>query len=218
MKEINTVIFDMDGVIFDTEKAYLHIWSKVFSEYGYTLKKEDYISVMGKGHKAVRETFVERYGDDLPITEMYNKKDKLLAEVIENNEVPLKEGVVELLSYLRDNNYNIALATSAKRSRVDIQLKGSNIESFFNTIVTRDDIVNTKPDPEIFLKAAKNIGVNPENCIVIEDSPAGIKAAYNGNMIAFHVEDLKIADEEIIKSSQKQFKSLIEVLEYIKNL
>lgn len=215
MENINSIIFDMDGVIFDTEKEYLRIWSEVFNDYGYKLKKEDYISVMGKGHKAVVETFIERYGQCLPITEMYKEKDIRLAKVIDNNEVPLKTGVLDFLKYLKDNNYKVALATSAKRERVDKQLKGANILDKFDAIVTRDDIKNTKPNPDIFLKAANLLESNTNECLVIEDSSAGIKAAFNAKIKSFHVEDLKKADEEIINLSSKQFKSLVDIHQYI---
>ena len=218
MENIKSIIFDMDGVIFDTEKVYLRIWSEVFSDYGYKLEREDYLSVMGKGRKGVVEKFLERYGEDLPITEMYKEKDAKLAKVIDNNEVPLKKGALDLLNYLKENNYKVALATSAKRERVDKQLKGANIIDKFDAIVTRDDIVNTKPNPDIFLKACELLGSSNEECLVIEDSSAGIRAAFNAKIKSFHVEDLKVADEEIKELSTKQFKSLVDIYNYIKGI
>lgn len=214
MKEIKAIIFDMDGVIFDTERVYLDIWSKVFEKYGYKITKEIYISVMGRGRKKVKEIFLKNFGEDMPIEEMYLEKDAMLFKVIENNEVPMKLGAYDLLKYLKENNYKIALATSAKRDRVKKQIEGAEIKSFFDTVVCGDDIVNSKPNPEIFIRAACNLEVEKENCIVIEDSPAGIEAAYNANIIGFHVEDLKKADENIEKYCYKSFKNLIEVREF----
>lgn len=215
MKEIKAIIFDMDGVIFDTERVYLDIWSKVFEKYGYKITKEIYISVMGRGRKKVKEIFLKNFGEDMPIEEMYLEKDAMLFKVIENNEVPMKLGAYDLLKYLKENNYKIALATSAKRDRVKKQIEGAEIKSFFDTVVCGDDIVNSKPNPEIFIRAACNLEVEKENCIVIEDSPAGIEAAYNANIIGFHVEDLKKADENIEKYCYKSFKNLIEVREFL---
>lgn len=216
MNKIEAVIFDMDGVIFDTEKFYLEIWIKVFAECGLKMTKEIYVPLMGTGRKNVKAVFRKKFGDDLPVDEMYIRKDKLLFEAIDNNEVPLKPGALELLSYLRDNGYKIALATSAKKDRVTKQLMYNNMTSMFDAIVCGDDVVNSKPDPEIFLKAAKKVNINPENCVVIEDSLAGIKGANKGNMIGFHVEDLREADDEIIKYSTKAFKNLIQIKEYLK--
>lgn len=218
MNKIKAVLFDMDGVIFDTEREYLKEWEVIFKKYGYKMKKEIYISVMGRGRKKVKEIFKEKFGEDLPIDKMYIEKDKMLKEAVENNKVPLKEGALELLEFLKENGYKIALATSAKRERVKIQVRHAKIENIFDAIVCSEDITNLKPDPEIFLKAAEKACVNPENCIVIEDSEAGIKAAFNAKMMGFHVEDLKKADESILKYSYKNFKNLIEIKEYIKSM
>ena len=218
MNKIKAVLFDMDGVIFDTERDYLKEWEVIFKKYGYKMKKEIYISVMGRGRKKVKEIFKEKFGEDLPIDKMYIEKDKMLKEAVENNKVPLKEGALELLEFLKENGYKIALATSAKRERVKIQVRHAKIENIFDAIVCSEDITNPKPDPEIFLKAAEKVCVNPENCIVIEDSEAGIKAAFNAKMMGFHVEDLKKADESILKYSYKNFKNLIEIKEYIKSM
>ncbi|MEI3338013.1 MAG: HAD family phosphatase [Clostridium sp.] len=218
MNKIKAVLFDMDGVIFDTEREYLKEWEVIFKKYGYKMKKEIYISVMGRGRKKVKEIFKEKFGEDLPIDKMYIEKDKMLKEAVENNKVPLKEGALELLEFLKENGYKIALATSAKRERVKIQVRHAKIENIFDAIVCSEDITNLKPDPEIFLKAAEKVCVNPENCIVIEDSEAGIKAAFNAKMMGFHIEDLKKADESILKYSYKNFKNLIEIKEYIKSM
>ena len=215
MKNIEAVIFDMDGVIFDTEKAYLDIWTKVFKKYKYELERDVYISVMGTGRKNVMKVFKDKYGQDLPILDMYKEKDEMLFQVIESGQVPIKEGAMEILKSLKDNNFKIALATSAKKDRLNKQLKIGNLEGIFDTVVCGDDVINGKPNPEIFLKAAENISVNPENCVVIEDSSAGIKAAYSGKMIPIHVEDLKKADEEILNYCYKNFDNLLEIKEYL---
>lgn len=215
IKDIEAVIFDMDGVIYDTEAFYLKHWIQVFEEYGYKMTKEIYIKAMGRGRKKVKEYFKSIFGDDLPIDEMYIKKDKLLFDAIRNKEVPLKPGALEFLSYLKNNNIKTALATSAKRERLDIQLEDSPIVQYFDAIVCGDDVVNSKPDPEIFLKAAGKIGANPEKCIVIEDSEAGIKAAHDGKMTAFHVEDLKEADDSIKENANMLFKNLKEIQDYL---
>lgn len=208
--KIKAIIFDMDGVIFDTEMIYLKVWSEVFEKYRYKMTKEIYASVLGTGRENVKKVFVNHFGSDLPIDDMYIEKDDNLAKEIEKG-VPLKSGVYEILEYLKENDFKIALATSATSKRAFKQLKQANIENFFNAIVCRDEVRETKPNPDIFLKAADKLMVKPEQCIVIEDSSAGIEAAFNAGMIPIHVVDLKEADEKILSNSYKSFNDLSEI-------
>lgn len=215
MKNIKAVIFDMDGVIFDTEKAYIDIWTDVFANHGYVLDKNIYISLMGTGKENVMRVFKEKYGENLPVIKMYKEKDDILLDRVKKKMIPVKDGAYELLTYLKENNFRIALATSSRRERLDLQIKTSDIFEMFDAIICGEDVNNNKPDPEIFLKAAEKLEVTPKECIVIEDSLAGIKGAHAGGMIGFHVQDLKIADEEILRYCDKNFINLKEIKDYI---
>ena len=216
--DINAVIFDMDGVIFDTESLYLKHWCSIFSKYGYEMTKENYLLVMGRGRKVVKEKFLSIYGENLPIDNMYKEKDYELSKYIEENEVPIKEGAYELLEFLKVNGYKVALATSAKRGRAMKHLKDSRFENYFDVIITGEDIEKTKPNPEIFLKALERLNIEPKKAIVIEDSIAGIKAAKNAGIFAIHVPDLKEPDEEIIKEADIIASNLLEVKSMVLNL
>lgn len=215
MKNVKAILFDMDGVIFDTERVYLEEWKQVFKKYGYKMKDEIYISVMGTGRENVKKVFKEYYGDNLPIEDMYVDKDILLNEAVSENKIPLKTGAVDILSYLKDNGYKTALATSAKRDRLEIQLHLADIKDKFDAIVCIDDVGKGKPNPDIFLLAAEKIGVEPSDCMVIEDSEAGIMAAFNAGMIPVHVKDLKEVSETIMKHSKRQFNNLHGIKQYI---
>ena len=217
INNIKSIIFDMDGVIFDTELVYLEIWSKVFEKYGYKLQKEVYAEVLGTGRENVKKVFLNNYGNELPIDKMYREKDEDLEKAVDKG-IPLKQGAYEILSYLKNNNYKIALATSASKERALKQLKQADIEKFFDVIVSRDDVKETKPNPDIFLKAAKKLNVNPNECIVIEDSSAGIKAAFNAGMAGIHVVDLKEPDNEIIRNCYKSFNNLNDIRKEIEML
>ena len=215
--KVKAVIFDMDGVIFDTEMVYLSVWSKVFEKYGYKMTKDIYASVLGTGRENVKKVFLDEFGNQLPIDNMYIEKDENLAMAIEEG-VPLKPGVYEILKYLKDKDFKVALATSALSERAFKQLRQAKVESFFNAVVCRDEVIETKPNPEIFLKAAKKLMVEPEECIVIEDSSAGIEAAFKAGMIPIHVVDLKEADENIIRSCYKSFSDLNEIRNELVNI
>lgn len=205
--KIKAIIFDMDGVLFDTETLYLKSWIKVFEKYGYTMKKDIYLDVMGTGRENVKKVFKEKFGENIPIEEMYKEKDiELFKEIDENLEI--KDGAFELLTHLKDNNYKIALATSGERKRMEKQMKKADFIKYFDALITKEDINKNKPNPDIFLKAAEKINVKPEECIVIEDSFAGIKGAYLAGMKPIHVIDLKELDEEGKKLCYKSFKNL----------
>lgn len=214
LDKIRTVIFDMDGVLFDTEKVYLDVWTRVCEKYGYKMTKEIYCKVIATGRENVKRVFREEFGDNIPIEEMYKEKDTNLAIELEKC-IPVKDGAYELLTYLKKKNYNLALATSASKERMEKQLNHAGFRGVFDETVSRDEVRETKPNPEIFLKAAKKLGVNPKDCIVIEDSLAGVKAAYRGNMTPIHVVDLKEADKEVKKYCYKSFSSLIEIKEKV---
>ena len=217
INKTKAIIFDMDGVIFDTEMVYLKVWSKVFEKYGYKMTKEIYTSVLGTGRENVKKVFVNNYGSNLPIDDMYKEKDENLAKEIEKG-VALKAGAYEILKYLKENDFKIALATSAISKRAFKQLKQANIYKFFDAVVCRDEVEKTKPNPDIFLKAADKLNVNKSECIVIEDSSAGIKAAFNAGMIPIHVIDLKDADSDILEMAYKSFNNLNDVKNELINL
>lgn len=215
LKDVKAVIFDMDGVIFDTERIYLEEWIQIFESFGYKMTRDIYVPLMGRGRKIIKCIFKEKFGEDIPIEEMYIKKDKMLYEAIDKG-IPIKEGAIEIIDFLLQNNFKIALATSAKRERLEKQLKKSGLYKKFDALVSGDDVKNSKPNPEIFTLAAKKINVPCNNCIVIEDSKAGILAAKNAGMIPFHVKDLLEADLEIKDNSYDNFLSLFEIIQVLK--
>lgn len=214
MKKVESVIFDMDGVLFDTESIYLKVWKNVFKKYGYKMTKDIYSQAIATGRENVKKVFLREFGEELPIEKMYVEKDLALKEEMKKN-VYIKEGAVEILTHLKSKNYKVALATSSDRERMNKQLEKASIRKYFDEIVCKDEVENTKPNPEIYLKVADKLNVNPKNCLVIEDSLAGVKAAYKANMKVLHVEDLKKADNEIKKYCYKSFNNLLEIKEEI---
>ena len=147
---------------------------------------------------------------------MYKEKDNNLAIELEKC-IPVKDGAYELLRHLKKKNYKLALATSASKERMEKQLKKADFTNLFDEVVCRDEVKETKPNPEIFLKAAEKLGIEPKECIVIEDSLAGVKAAYKGNMVPIHVVDLKEADKEINQYCYKSFNDLVEIKKEVFN-
>ena len=210
----DSVIFDMDGVIFDTERVYMGIWIKVYNEHGYEMTPELYKTFIGRDKPSLIKVLENKYGNGFNGAEMFNECESYLKKAIDNGDVAIKEGALEIFKFLKERGYKMAIATSSPRTKLDMQLKIHNLEEVFDEIICADDVTKSKPDPEIFLVAAKKLNTKAEKCIVIEDSPAGIQAAYNAGITAIHVEDLVKADDRIKSCSVNQFKNLFQVKEY----
>lgn len=211
------IIFDMDGVIFDTERIYRDIWMTVYKKHNFEMNHDIYRTFIGKSKQTIIGMLKERYGQNFIAEDLFVELEAELKKEIDNGQVPVKKGAVEIFDYLKKNNFKMAIATSSPRTKLDMQLKIHNLEKIFDAIICADDVTKSKPDPEIFLVAAKKLDVLPQECVVIEDSPAGIKAAYDGNITAIHVEDLVKPNEEICKCSVVQLKNLIEAKRYIED-
>lgn len=217
MRKVNGVIFDMDGIIFDTERISFRAWKKVCAEVGYEMEEEFYCNLIGRNFKGFSKIMMEKFGDEFPLESLYEKKIELQLEAIDKDGLPLKKGIHELLDYLKENGYKVAVATSTTRNRAEEMLKIGGVLSKADYVICGDEVVNSKPDPEIFLKAAKKLGVDPKECIVLEDSGAGIEAAYSAGMLGINVPDMKKPDENMISKSYRICDSLLDVIDVLEN-
>lgn len=218
MEKIEGFIFDMDGILFDTERISSRFWKKALKKHGYDMDDEIYLTLIGRNSIAGNEMLINRYGQDIPIEKIRGEKDIDMLEFIRGNGVPVKPGVYELLDFLNQKGYKVAVATSTCRGKAIELLEMAGIRDKFTAIICGDDVVNSKPNPEIFLKAAEKLDVDPRRCIVFEDSPAGVEAAYNGKMKAINIPDLKEPDHDTERFAFKICSSLLEVRDYLKDL
>lgn len=211
MKKVDAVIFDMDGVLIDSERISLKCYQEVLKDYQYEMDEKIYVKFIGRNVEGIKEALQEEFGKDFPFDEIYKKKSKLALEFTDKNGVKIKPGVHELLDYLNNENYKIAVATSTRRQRAIELLERAKIKGKVNYIVCGDQVENSKPDPEIFLRAAEGLNVKPNNCLVVEDSDAGITAAHAASMAGVHVPDMKILDDKTKKLAFKICKELVDV-------
>ena len=153
---IKAVIFDMDGLMINSEIVTYECYQKVMSDINQPIPLEFYKTLLGKNVAWGRARFAEQYGEAFPFDEVIKKVHEMIAERFQTEGVPLKPGLIELATYLKENNYKTIVATSSNRARVDKILAGANIEKYFDDSICGDEVTQSKPNPEIFLKNSKN--------------------------------------------------------------
>lgn len=187
---IRAVIFDMDGLMIDTERMAQLAWQRAGAEFGFTLPDDLYLQAVGRTAVATEILFREGLGPDFPFAEIYTRKQHYLYTAIEQEGIPTKTGLVELLDLVEQQGLAKAVATSTARVLALKKLTAAGLLHRFETIVCGDEVPNGKPAPDIFLAAAQKLGVVPDECLVLEDSLAGIRAAHAAGMRAIMVPDL----------------------------
>lgn len=171
-------IWDMDGVIADTGYYHFLSWRETLKEYGVDLKESDFKKTFGMRNEEIVEIV---FGDLSKVGEIAEKKERKYRELA-RGKINLLPGVGKLLDGLRARGWKQALASSTPLENIKLIVNETGIASFFEVIISGEDVKKGKPDPEVFLKTSQKLGVNPENCVVIEDAPAGIKAANSAGM------------------------------------
>lgn len=201
------VIFDMDGLMFDTERLSSKMWYKILKKYNLPINEEFIIAIRGLNFESSRKLFYKYYETKLDFKNLKDEKNQMVFDYIISHGIPVKEGLYELLDFLKKNKIKIALATSSSRTVASKYLELAGIDSYFNAKVFGNEVSKGKPDPEIFLKALAKLHLKCEEAIVLEDSENGINAALSAN-----IRPLWIPDGVYFKTEAKRLKSLKEVI------
>ena len=215
---IKAIIFDMDGLMIDSERVTFECYQERLKDMNLTMDEEFYKTLLGKPIKGIYQRFYDVYRNDFPIENVIQDVHQLMAERFETEGVPVKKGLVELLHYLKDNNYKTIVATSSNRDRVDKILAQAKITEFFDDSICGDEVTKGKPNPEVFLKSCQKLGVNVDEAIVLEDSEAGIQASYDANIKVICIPDMKYPEKQYEEKTFKILKDLTEVTAYLKSL
>lgn len=215
---IKAVIFDMDGILFDTERIAMQSWEKAGKDLGVTGMGEIVPSVLGLNSMASWEIISQRVGEDFPYDEFRKIAREYSFAYFEKYGVPVKDGVRIALSYLKKKGYLTAVGTSTSRNSAMHHFEQTGLTEYFDAFACGDEIEHSKPEPDVFLLAAKRLGVSPECCMVMEDSPNGLKAASAAGMIPVMVPDLVAAEDVPEGSFAYQLKSLAQLPQLLQEL
>ena len=216
MKNIEAVVFDMDGLMFDTERLWLDAVKKTNEVYGYNVPLELIIECMGKRKDLIYLKLKEELGENFDTDKFLKLNRKFMDEDVALNGLKIKRGLKELIAFLKSKNIKIAVASSSKFEKIQTRFKEANIDiNDFDYIIGGDMVTSPKPDPQIYLKSCEVLNVNPKNAIALEDSDSGIRSAASAGMKAILIPDIKKPSEEILKLAYKKLDNLLEVIELL---
>lgn len=216
--QYQAVVFDMDGVIFDTERLVIEFWKEVAKKHNIPNVEHTCIQCLGANRVRTREIFLENYGADFPfdpyraeVTELFNTHYKGVP-------LPTKPGIRELLNYLQEQDIKVGLASSTAQHLVRDEIGTAGLLPYFQTLVCGDMVEHSKPAPDIFLKACEILNADPTKSIAIEDSFNGIRSAHCAGMTPIMVPDQVQPTDEIRTLAFHVMPSLLDVLNWLKTL
>ncbi|NAW69450.1 HAD-IA family hydrolase [Vibrio sp. V27_P1S3P104] len=205
-------IFDMDGLLLDTERVCLTVFEQACHAVGIPFLRDVYLSVIGRNAAGIEQALTAGYGPQLDYPALHKEWRQRYDAVVKHQAIPVKQGVIELLQWLKANRIPTAVATSTQKEIATIKLRLAQIDHYFDSLTTGCEVTHGKPDPEIYLLAAKRLGVTPTQCVAFEDSNNGVRSAMGAQMITFQIPDLVQPDEEIRALGHHIRPSLTQVL------
>lgn len=213
---IKGVIFDMDGTMFDTEPLSAQAWIRSGEKHGYPITIEMVTTFCGKTITAIEQMLRDIFGEDIEAEKISQGRQEFYRQIITEDVIPHKEGLLELLEFLKREGIPAAVSTSTDKATAEIVIRRAGVYDYFTEFVFGDMVERSKPAPDIFLKAAEAIGRNPEECLVVEDSPAGVLAgkAMGGHTIL--IPDVAVVTEDVKKGISAEMNNLHEVIEWIR--
>ena len=213
---MKSVIFDMDGLLLDTERATFDAFQKVGEDIGCDITRDFYCSMIGVSEPYAINMLTQKFGSGFDGKGFFLKVRESVKKSYSLNGVPVKDGAKELLEFLKESGIECALGSSSAREWVERLLKSAGLFDYFTVFVCGDEVRKAKPDPEIFIKACKKLGTEPTDAVVLEDSPFGIEAAHSAGVPVICVPDMLYPDDDTIAKTSAVCGSLKEVMDYFK--
>ena len=219
MKEnrvIKGILFDMDGLVLDTEKLYTRFWQEAAKELGYPMTREQALGMRSLNRGAGIAKLQSYFGPEADYERIRQKRIQLMDTYIEQEGVEVKPGIHTLLSFLKEKGIKTAIATSSPLDRTIAYLSFVGLENSFDELVSGYMVEHGKPEPDIYRYAAKKLGLKPSECMVLEDSPAGLLAAKRAGCLPVMIPDQDEPEEETKKLLYAQAENLAAVIDLLR--
>ena len=214
--EIKAVLFDMDGLMVDTESLSTEAFIDSAKAQGYNMTKEETLKVLGFTKANIYQFWIDYFqGTNVDGKKLVDDHYEYIENVLYTVGPEKMPYVEELLKYLRENNYKIAVASSSDTADIKNNLEKTKLEKYIDEIASGAEVENGKPAPDVFLLAAERLGVDAKDCLILEDSKAGIKAGKASGAMVFMVPDMFTVDKECEDTADRILTNLGEVIEIL---
>ena len=214
-RPIRGVLFDMDGLVLDTEKLFSRFWMAACQIYGYPMTVEQSLKMRSLSKTAGQEMLCAFFGPGISYPQVRAKRIKLMDAFIKEHGVEPKPGIFQLMDALEERGIPAAITSSSPVSRIEEYLKPLGLYHRFAKICSGHEVPNGKPAPDIYLHGAAQLGLKPEECLALEDSPAGILSAYRAGCLPVMIPDLDAPDAETLPRLFAQADSLAEIIDLL---
>lgn len=213
---IKLVIFDVDGTLLDTESVYINSALKTAKIYGYPITLEDVLKTVGGNSDNSRRVISKALGEKYDYEEYRKHLHEVWDAYEEKEGVAFKKGAMEIIKFLKEENIPMAIATSTGRSRQEKVLERVGLTPYFDFMVFGDDVKNSKPNPDIYLKAIEHFDFNSDEMIIFEDSTNGIKSGVAAGVRVVYIKDYIDVPEDVVATCYKRLDNLLEGIDLIK--
>lgn len=215
-RPIRGILFDMDGLVLDSEVLYTRFWREAAADLGYTMNVEQSLGMRSLGKKLGQPYLESLFGPEIDYTTLRNKRIELMDAYVAVHGIPPKPGIFELLDYMDEKGIAAAITSSSPMDSIQKHLAAVNLLHRFRKLCSGHDIPNTKPAPDIYLLGAAELGLKPEECLALEDSPTGILSAYRAGCLPVMIPDLDQPGEDTQKLLFAKADSLTDVISLLK--
>lgn len=211
------VIFDLDGTVLDTEKLLVKYWCMAANEFGFPMTREHALNLRSLARKYAEPLLKEWFGKSCDYMTVRNRRMELMDEHLERYGLETKQGIRELLIYLGKNGYKRAVATATDLNRAGNYLKEVGLYEYFDCIISAHQVKNGKPKPDVYVYAVSKLGLRPDDCIAVEDSPNGVISASDAGCRTIMIPDLTEPDKELMNRLYALCPSAIDIISVLEN-